>query len=131
MIGKKKIHSLPKMIYMHTLGTLIMDQALVIQNAQPMISKKTQLNMNLFLSLKYTALPPSPENSQNGGGTPAEQPAVNNEEPQTIRKNHAENENLEPTPETSRKPENAQEIPSQSSPETPANNPEIDAQEAG
>ena len=45
--------------------------------------------------------PSSTVNSQKSGGTPAEQPAVNDEESQTIRKNPTENENHEPIPETS------------------------------
>ena len=77
-----------------------------------------------------TNRPPAHNNFKNSGGTPAEQTAVNDEEPQLIEKTPPENENHEPTPETPRNPENFQEIPSQNSPKTPENNPESDAQEA-
>ena len=73
--------------------------------------------------------PPSPDNSQNSGGTPAEQPAVTDKEPQIIDKTITRNENQEPIPEISRNPETSQETPTQNSPKTPENNPEIDAQE--
>ena len=43
--------------------------------------------------------PPSPDNSQNSGGTPAEQPAVTDKEPQIIDKTITGNENQEPLPE--------------------------------
>ena len=46
-----------------------------------------------------------------------------------IEKTPSEDEIHEPIPETSRNPENSQHIPSQISPQTPENNPEIDAQE--
>ena len=72
--------------------------------------------------------PPSPEISQNSGGIPAEQPAVTDEEPQIITKELTENENHELIPETSRNPEISQDTPTQNSPKTPENNPEIDAQ---
>ena len=72
--------------------------------------------------------PPSPEISQNKGGTPAVQPAVTDEEPQIITKEPTENENHEPIPETLRNPEISQDTPVQNSPKTPENNPGIDAQ---
>ena len=74
--------------------------------------------------------PPAHNNFENSGGIPAEQPAVNNEEPQLIEKTPSENESHEPIPETSRKPENSQDTPPQISPQTPEKNPEIDAQGA-
>ena len=58
VIGKKKIHSLLKMTYMPTLGTLILDKIHFMLNTKLMISKKTRLKMNLLLYLKYTTLPP-------------------------------------------------------------------------
>ena len=73
--------------------------------------------------------PPSPDNSQNSGGTPAEQPAVTDKEPQIIDKTITRNENQEPIPEISRNPETSQETPTQNSPKTPEINPDIDAQE--
>ena len=72
--------------------------------------------------------PSSPEISQNSGGIPAEQPAVTDEEPQIITKELTEIENHEPIPETSRNPEISQDTPTQNSPKTPENNPEIDAE---
>ena len=72
--------------------------------------------------------PPSPEISQNSGGITAEQPAVTAEEPQIITKELTENENHELIPETSRNPEISQDTPTQNSPKTPENKPEIDAQ---
>ena len=74
--------------------------------------------------------PPAHNNFENSGGIPAEQPAVNNEEPQLIEKTPSENESHEPISETSRISENSQDTPRQISPQTPENNPEIDAQEA-
>ena len=62
-------------------------------------------------------------------GNPAEQPAVNDHEPQRIRKDPTESENHEPLPETSRNPEISQDTPTLNSPKTPKKNPEIDAQE--
>ena len=56
-------------------------------------------------------------------GTPAEQPAVTDEEPQIIDKNITENENHELIPKTSRNPETSQESPTQSSPKTSEKNP--------
>ena len=53
---------------------------------------------------------------------------MTDEEPQIITKELTENENHEPTPETSRNPEISQDTPTQNSPKTPENNPEIDAQ---
>ena len=73
--------------------------------------------------------PPSPDNSQNSGGTPAEQPAVTDKEPQIIDKTITKNENQEPIPEISRNPETSQETPTQNSPKTPENNTENYAQE--
>ena len=55
---------------------------------------------------------------------------MNDEEPRVIEKTLSENENREPIPETSRNPENSQDNTSQKSPQTPENNPEINAQEA-
>ena len=75
--------------------------------------------------------PPSPEISQNSGGTPAEQPAVTDKEPQTITKEPTENENHEPIPETSRNPEISQDTPTQNSLKTPEITPENDAQKTG
>ena len=63
--------------------------------------------------------PPSPDNSQNSGGAPAEQPAVTGKEPQIIDKVFTESENQEPIPEISRNPETSQESPTQNSPKTP------------
>ena len=74
--------------------------------------------------------PPSLDNLKNSGGIPAGQPAVNDKEPQITGKTTPENENHEPIPETSRNPEDIQEIPTQNSPKTPENNSENDAQEA-
>ena len=67
---------------------------------------------------------------ENSAGIPAEQTAANDEDAQIIGKISSGKESHEPIPETSRNPENSQVIPSQNSPETPENNPEIDAQEA-
>ena len=72
---------------------------------------------------------PSPEISQSSGVTPAEQPAVTDEEPQLNTKELTENRNHESKPETSKTPEISQDFPAQNSPKTPENNPEIDAQE--
>ena len=74
--------------------------------------------------------PPPPKVLKTVWGTPAKQPAVNDEEPEIIRKYFTEKENHKPIPEISRNPENSQENPSQHSLETPENNTEIDAQEA-
>ena len=74
--------------------------------------------------------PPSLDNLKNSGGIPAGQPAVNDKEPQITEKTTPENENHEPIPETSRNPEDIQEIPTRNSPKTPEINPENDAQEA-
>ena len=73
--------------------------------------------------------PPSTDNSQKSGGTPAEQPAVTDKEPQIIDKIITGNENQEPIPEISRNPETSQESPTQNSPKTPKNTPETDALE--
>ena len=77
-----------------------------------------------------TYRPSTRKNFENSGGIPIEQPTVNDEEPRVIEKTLSENENQEPIPETSRNPENSQDTTSQNSPQTPENNPEIDAQEA-
>ena len=53
---------------------------------------------------------------------------MTDEEPQTITKEPTENENHKPIPETLRNPEISQDTPTQNSPKTPENNPEIDAQ---
>ena len=74
--------------------------------------------------------PPAHNNFENSGGIPAELPAVKNEEPQLFEKTPSENESHERIPRTSRNPERSKNILSQFSPQTPENNPEIDAQEA-
>ena len=56
--GKRKIHPLPKMTYMPTLGILSSDRARLMLSMELMINKKTQLSMNLLLNPNYTALTP-------------------------------------------------------------------------
>ena len=48
--------------------------------------------------------PPRPQNFEKSGGIPAEQPAVNDKEPQTSEENFSENENYEPIPVILRNP---------------------------
>ena len=54
---------------------------------------------------------------------------MNDEEPQILEKTTSDAENHESIPENSRNPESFQEFPSQNSPESPKNNPEIDTQD--
>ena len=72
---------------------------------------------------------PARDNFNNSGGTPAEQPAVNDEEPQILENTPSDAENHESIPENSRNPETSQETPTQNPPKTPENNPESDAQD--
>ena len=74
--------------------------------------------------------PPALDKSKNSGGIPAGQPAANDKESQITEKTSSENEIHEPIPETSRNPEDIQEIPTENSPKTPEINPENFAHEA-
>ena len=55
---KRKIHPLPKMTYMPTLGILSSDRACLMLSMNLMINMKTPLSMNLLLNPNYTALTP-------------------------------------------------------------------------
>ena len=73
--------------------------------------------------------PPARDNFKNSGGTPAEQPAVKDEEPQILENTPSDAENHESIPKNSRNPETSQETLTQNPPKTPENNPESDAQD--
>ena len=73
--------------------------------------------------------PPARDNFKNSGGTPAEQPAVKDEEPQILENAPSDGENHESVPKNSRNPETSQETLTQNPPKTPENNPESDAQD--